>query len=389
MTARVPSAAATDSTPIEHHALRHLKRIPPSAGHFDELELKNETLRGKGWLFHRPYRLSRATVFVDGLPIENCEREPRPDVAQVCAWAPEAEPYGFRFEIPMGLFEGDLPHRLDIVAYERSRPVARLSSFCPPPTREAFPVPPPELAVRVSGVTGETFRVQGLKMYTDLVDTIEHYALPKAGRLLDWGCGCGRVLRWFLQRNDFLIKNATTSPDEPPLGCDIDPDAIGWCRTHYGARFEQVPFDPPTQLPTAAYDLVMACSVLTHLDRDRQLAWLAEVHRWLLPGGYFLASTNAEFAFRLQHPTLRHEGWRRWVETHAARWWRPPLMRDILDGMPDPNIRWVIPEDTYRMVFAPRWFTEKLCAQYFDVLGYIECGLDGYQDLIVCRKRRV
>lgn len=385
MTGRVLSAAAAES----RSSLRRVRRLPTSAGHFDELVLTKDSLGGKGWMFRRPYRLSRATLFVDGHPYDLCEREERPDVAQVCAWAPEARPFGFRFEIPLELFEGKLPRRVDVVAYERSRPVARLSSFCATAESETFPLPPPELAVRVSGVTGETFRVQGLKMYTDLLDTIERYALPTTGRLLDWGCGCGRVLRWFLGRSEFVIQNATAGPGTPPLGCDIDPDAIAWCLSHYPGNFEQVPFDPPTSLPSEAYDVVMACSVLTHLDRDRQLAWLGEVHRWLAPGGYFLASTNAEFAFRLQHPTLRHDGWRRWVETHAARWWRPRLMRDILDGMPDPNIRWVIPEDTYRMVFAPRWFTEKLCAQYFDVLGYIECGLDGYQDLIVCRKRIV
>lgn len=373
---------------------RRLLRIPPAAGHFDSVTYDGDRLRVHGWLFRRPYRIDRALVYVDGSPRLVARPEHRPDVLAACSWAPEARPFGFSFELPADPSLRTLPsagrplaQRFDVIGLEGRSPVARMSMLCPQPGDDRLALPPPELAVRVSGVTGETFMIQGLKMFTDLLDAMELFAVSPPGPLLDWGCGCGRVLRWFLVRG-----HATASAPRPatlPLGCDIDHDAIAWCRAHLSAPFALVPFDPPTDMPSGAYGLVMACSVLTHLDRARQRAWLGEVHRWLAPGGYFLASTNAEFAFRTKHPHIAPTGWLASLEQRIPRFFRARLLRSILDHSPDPNMRWIVPEDTYRMVYQPASYTRSLCGEFFDVLGYLECGLDGFQDLIVCRKRGV
>jgi SAM-dependent methyltransferase len=368
---------------------KHILAIPPAAGHFDELRRRGRNLFGKGWLFLRPYVIDRAVLFIDGEEVLTCQKDDRPDVRHACTWARESQPFSFSFAVDAESVEEF--SRFDVLGFARGRPVARMSTFYFPKLgKDIFPVPPPELALRVSGVKGDLFLLQGLKMFTDLADAMTLSGIEKRDFLLDWGCGCGRVLRWFLLSEAagyVQIEKASTDVSVPPLGCDIDAEAIQWCRDNLLGRFEVVPFDPPTPLPSEVYDIVIACSVLTHLDRDRQHAWLAEVHRWLARGGWFIASTNAEFAFRSKHPDLAHVGWRKWLEKYCAWLCRPPLLRTILDGMPDPNMRWVIPEDTYRMVFQPRSFTEKLCAEYFDVVRYIECGLDGFQDLIICRKR--
>jgi len=366
------------------------ERVPPGAGHFDVLSYSQEGIEGLGWVFRRPYCISRAVIFVDGVQRAECERMERPDVETVCAWAHDARPFGFRFKLSPHSGMAWPPNRLDVVVYANGRPVARVSTFCLPAESESLPLPPPALAERVSGVVGEHFRLQGLKMFTDLMDILDRFAIPRQGRLLDWGCGCGRVLRWFLLRHDFHLLNFEGANESPlALGCDVDPEALEWCRINLRAPFELVPFDPPTALPSGAYDLVIASSVLTHLDRRRQEQWLQEVHRWLAPGGHFIASTNAEFAFRSKHPEISLQGWRKWVDEKLGRFIRPKLVRGILDDMPDPSIRWFVPADTYRMVFQSRRFTERLCARYFDVIGYVECGLDGFQDVIVCRKPNV
>ncbi|MGB9692102.1 MAG: class I SAM-dependent methyltransferase [Candidatus Sumerlaeaceae bacterium] len=371
--------------------LAKLETIPPAGGHFDELAAEGAAWEGLGWIFRRPFCITRAELFADGEPVGPCEEMKRPDVIEACAWAGESRPFGFRFRYNMSQRATPV-QRFDVIGFEGRRAIARVSCFCPPPTTEqTFPIPPPELAIRVSGSTGEKFRLQGLKMYTDLLDAMRRFAVPLRGRLLDWGCGCGRVLRWFLSRNDFDLLNCPSAIDARglPLGCDVDPEAIEWCRENLGAAFELVSFDPPTALPASSYDVVLACSVLTHLDRERQIAWLKEVHRWLVPGGHFFASTNAEFAFRSKHPHVQPQGWRGWIEKKAPTLWRATIVQGIYDEMRDPNMRWVVDEETYRMVFQSRRYTEELCSRFFDVLGYIECGLDGFQDLIVCRKRTV
>lgn len=365
--------------------------IVPGAGHFDGLNIADNVVEGFGWIFRRPYKIDRAALFVDGTYCAECEPMARPDVAETCRWAKESRPFGFRFRgLPTSIGRVACS-RLDVIGYAGRRPVARVSTFCPSVCDDDLPLPPAALAERVSGVSGNLFRLQGLKMFTDLLDVLRRYAIPLQGRLLDWGCGCARVLRWFFLRGEYQVLNTKHPPTEPPLpvGCDVDPEAVDWCRANLNCSFALVPFDPPTGLPREAYDLVIACSVLTHLDRRRQTRWLEEVSRWLAPGGYFIASTNAEFAFRAKHPELQPKGFGKFVEGWAPRLYRPRLVHGIFDDMPDPSIRWFVPEQEYRMVFQSRAYTEELCARFFEVIGYVECGLDGFQDIVVCRKPKV
>lgn len=103
--------------------------------------------------------------------------------------------------------------------------------------------------------------------------------------LLDWGCGCGRVLR-----------NWRRFPGIRIFGCDIDANMVAWCRENL--RFADVTINelsPPLPYGDACFDLVYAFSVMTHLSEDLQQAWLRDVRRVLRPGGYFLFSTLGEY----------------------------------------------------------------------------------------------
>ncbi|MBX9590216.1 MAG: class I SAM-dependent methyltransferase [Hyphomonadaceae bacterium] len=95
-------------------------------------------------------------------------------------------------------------------------------------------------------------------------------------KVLDWGCGWGRLTRTF----------AASAQCRELWGIDIDHDNLAWARENIPAvNFLQVPLYPPTKLPADHFDLVYAVSVMTHLTRDAQAKWLAEVRRVLRPGG--------------------------------------------------------------------------------------------------------
>lgn len=359
---------------MEFEFKQPLLTLKPVAGHFDSLEWRDGTLRGHGWLFALGKRPESATLFVNGQAVGVVRPESRPDVEEACRWANDSQPLGFRFELSNAALA---PKRVDVVAISNKRPIGRLSSYVLQPQDRELPLPPSALAERVSGVSGEHFLVQGLKMFTDLTDVFLRYGIPTTGQLLDWGCGCGRVARYFLSR----------LPAFRLTGCDIDPEAIEWCGENLpGGVFLKVKLSPPTPFEDNTFQVILACSVLTHLDREAQAAWLAEIQRLLAPGGYFLASTNAEFAYRLKHPDVRPTGWRRWLERVVGTSRAPGLLRDIDDSMPDPNMRWFVPETVYRMVFQPKRYTVQLCSRYLRVVAYLPCGLDGFQDLIVCQK---
>ncbi len=102
---------------------------------------------------------------------------------------------------------------------------------------------------------------------------------------MDFGCGCGRVLRWFQnQRNYYHF-----------FGTDIDPEPIEWCRKNiYGVDWRTNTPLPPTSYDDKIFDLVYAISVFTHLNEEYQSAWLGEVRRITRPGGLVIATVHGD-----------------------------------------------------------------------------------------------
>src|SRR5262249_35975189 len=95
-------------------------------------------------------------------------------------------------------------------------------------------------------------------------------------------------------------------------GADIDADNLEWCRRHlpFGA-FHRFPLQPPTELPSAAFDLIVGISVCTHLRQPEQVAWLRELERIAAPGGLLLLTvlSAANLTWSSFTPEL-YEQWR-------------------------------------------------------------------------------
>ncbi len=104
-------------------------------------------------------------------------------------------------------------------------------------------------------------------------------------RVLDFGCGAGRVLRHF----------APEAAGAEFWGCDTHEPSIRWVQQHLcpPLRAFHNGESPPLDQPDASFDLVWALSVFTHIT-DQWSAWLVEVHRVLAEGGLFLATFMGE-----------------------------------------------------------------------------------------------
>jgi SAM-dependent methyltransferase len=347
--------------------------VRPSAGHLDRLTLEHKHLFAHGWMFQPGHTFERIDAYLDGQPVGPDISVSRPDVENALAWAYGARPSGFTLKIAL---EGKAPVRLDLVGRIANAPPARLSCFVPSHADCRLPQPPEHLARRVSKLHGPAYRAQGLKMFTDLIDQMARLRIPTTGRLLDWGCGCGRVASYFLAR----------LPEARLVGCDIDGEAIEWCRRNLRGDFMLVDPVPPTPLADAAVDLIIACSVLTHLGAADQDRWLREMRRILAPGGSFLASTNADFVFQLvRHKRLGGRmrlAWQRLAGSGRA----PRELSGIKDAKLDRALDGIAPSRYYRAVFQSRAHTIEVCSKYFKVLDYVERGLNGHQDLIILRR---
>ena len=174
------------------------------------------------------------------------------------------------------------------------------------------------------------------------------------------------------------------------LGCDIDSEAVAWCRGNLaGAEFTHIGTDPPAPYPDASVDLVIACSVFTHLASADQAAWLRELHRVTAPGALVLASVHGDYAFRLDQGWGRPAGRLAAARARLRRRGRSATLkrRGWLDSGEDPSLGEAAPKGYYRTVYQTRRHTIDSWGRQFEIVDYVERGLNGHQDLVVMRRR--
>lgn len=367
------------------------ERIERGRGAFDRIALEGGTLRAEGWLLLPDREFTSFRLFVDGKWAGETAAEYREDIARDFPWIPHATFTGFRFEVPRGAIARERLFRLDVVGGRgRRHPIARLSSLARGDIDAAIPAPPPALMRRVAATSDpHFFRILGLKSYGEFTEALARWRdIGTVKRLLDWGSGSGRVTAHFLAEH----------PGIEVHGCDIDAEAIAWARENLPrGKFAAVAPFPPTPYETGSFDLVVAFSVFTHLTRDAQEKWLAELRRILAPGGILLASVSGEFAAWFAFPyAFRHPGAaaesadeRRRLEASVARHRVPAdlLSAGIYDGVPDDALGSVAPAGYYRCTYQTREYTVREWARHFEVLEYAERGLGNHQDLVVLRRR--
>lgn len=152
---------------------------------------------------------------------------------------------------------------------------------------DGLPLPPNQLMFLVQG-TGNVreFLMDGRTTALEVMTVLEANGVEIAtlNKILDFGCGCGRVIRHF---------HAVTRSQLH--GTDYNREAIDWCRRKLGfGQFEVNGLVPPLPYMKEEFDLVYALSVFTHLPESLQVAWMSELCRVLKPGGHLLMTTHGE-----------------------------------------------------------------------------------------------
>ena len=204
------------------------------------------------------------------------------------------------------------------------------------------PMPPRELIVSVSGGASEAWFSERGRL-----DAARFLALAARRRgsgdpgldVLDFGCGCGRIARW--------LAPQVMSSGGRFSGVDLNARSIEWCSRHLPGRYTENRLHPPLAFPDAAFDLVYAHSVLTHLTEQVATAWLAEIARILRPDGLAIVT---------------------FLDEDYARAWAPPGVLPRLDS--EPYVVWnnALEGSNYMSAWTTRAHFSALAARRFEVL---------------------
>lgn len=163
-----------------------------------------------------------------------------------------------------------------------------------------FPVPPKDLWLHY-GHTKEEYLASGRITVNDMLGTLKEsgHSFRKRGRILDFGCGAGRMIRWL---KDEARKHEI-------WGVDIGSEHVFWCQQHLTPPFH---FATTTTLPhlpfeDRSFDFIYAGSVFTHID-DLARMWLLELQRILTEGGMFYATIHDKKTVELLQGAWQNHG---------------------------------------------------------------------------------
>jgi SAM-dependent methyltransferase len=191
------------------------------------------------------------------------------------------------------------------------------------------PLPAKEVQLRFTGDSGRSTLQRAFAVYSRLRELCgtHHVALH---RVLEFGCGWGRILRFFVR--DLEPENI--------FGIDVHPEMTALCNS--GTPWAQVTRcqpQPPAALADQHFDLIYAYSVFTHLSEAAHVAWLAEFDRLLRPGGLLVLTT-------------RPRGFIEMCARYRASNDTSPWMRGLKKAFPDPA-KTLADYDQGRFIFAP------------------------------------
>ncbi|WP_372734343.1 cyclopropane-fatty-acyl-phospholipid synthase family protein [Nocardioides sp.] len=216
---------------------------------------------------------------------------------------------------------------------------------------------------------------------SDLARDLYAHGLGPGQRLLDVGCGYGR-LAIGLMHTDFAGDY---------VGFDILPRHIKWCREHlatehydfrhldvrndrYNRKGKVDPEQATFPVRSANFDACSLFSVFTHMYRANIERYLAEIHRSLKPGGWAATTWLLFDDDRLEA-----------VTASSARY---PLVHEI-----DPTCRYESEEDPLKAIgYHERAVREMAGAAGLEIVEIRrgswagDLKVAGFQDLVVLRR---
>mgnify|MGYP001065664695 CR=1 FL=1 len=158
---------------------------------------------------------------------------------------------------------------------------------------KAFKLRHPDVKLPPDYLIYESFQINYHKYYTQSKDTakwlINHFEKHidlKGKRILDWGCGPGRIIRHL---PELLGKDCRF------YGTDYNKKSIDWCAQNLpNIAFNNNTLKAKLPYDDNNFDVIYGISIFTHLSEQLHYDWYRELYRILKPNGILFLTTHGD-----------------------------------------------------------------------------------------------
>jgi SAM-dependent methyltransferase len=239
-------------------------------------------------------------------------------------------------------------------------------------------LPPARTQLAYTGDAGDSTLTEGFRVYRLFRELYEESVgeISACQAILDFGCGWGRVIRFFLRDVD----------PSKLYGVDPSREMIQICRqTNRWSSFFVIEPRPPTSFPPDMFDLIFANSVFSHLSEDVHREWLTEFDRILRPGGLLVATTWPRAFIEAREEQFSHLP--EWMQVHRPAFPNPETWLAAYDAGEYVHSRLGHSgsRDYFGETCIPKEYVQRHWTEYFDFVDFIDDRRRCPQDVIVMR----
>ena len=212
-----------------------------------------------------------------------------------------------------------------------------------------------------------------------LYEKVVNHTSMETSTILDFGCGCGRMVR-------FLNNYSTTNTI---YACEVNPDHVDWCRDNLNnIQVSKCDALPPLPYQDQMFDLIYGLSVFTHLSENHATQWISEMKRVLKPGGILIVTIHGLTALNTIKDSSVHQKMFNLNSEIAGQ-----TMENL---QKIPFVYFKYDQNTIEMAKAggeygntfihPDYIYKNWVKEDLKVLEVIPGGLRGWQDLVILQR---
>lgn len=247
------------------------------------------------------------------------------------------------------------------------------------------PVMPDQKYQRIiNGRDGRQVMADAMMFRNFMKSLLADHARPLAvdTRILEFGCGWGRILRTFL---DVVSPEYLVGIDAQEWLLDIARQTTR--RPGYDMYWKTAAL-PAGDLPADTFDLVYAYSVFSHLSEKAANAWIAEFSRILAPGGIVCVTTRPRKHIQLWENTYEHSEHTEGYAKAFANAQQDLARYDRGEFVFHPGGSHELVDDLYGEAVVPEAYARGHWTGHLEFIGYFEDYASSYlQPAIVLQKK--